>query len=206
MEEMILALREAMESNLPGISAHVEMSPIRRPHADFPERANAKQSAVAVILATHQNNLSIILTKRNTYNGAHSGQVSFPGGRKDNSDIDLEFTARRESAEEIGLSLTKNNLLGSFTEVYIPVSNFLVQPYLYFLPELPVLKPNLREVNEVFFMPVEHLKSSRSISVMEVKTAQGIIYKNIPCFRHEKHEIWGATALILNELRHLLKN
>jgi hypothetical protein len=69
---------------------------------------------------------------------------------------------------------------------------------------LPMLNPDDREVREIFFMPLESLKSNTSISTMDVKTNEGIIYKNIPCFRHEQHEIWGATALILNELRHLL--
>jgi 8-oxo-dGTP pyrophosphatase MutT (NUDIX family) len=204
MENVIAVLREAMNSELPGIQAHLEMSPLRRPHGDFPERAAAKQSAVAVILTTHQNNPVIILTKRNTYNGAHSGQVSFPGGRKDTSDVDLEFTARRESEEEIGLTLQTSQLVGALTEVYIPVSKFLVQPYVYTLSELPTLKPDVREVNEIFFIPLESLKSPTIISTMDVKAGDGIIYKNIPCFRHEEHQIWGATALILNELRHLL--
>lgn len=204
MENVIETLRKVMEFELPGISAHLEMSPMRRPHGDFPERSEAKQSAVAVILTSIRNNPSVILTKRNTYNGAHSGQVSFPGGRMDSSDVDLEFTARRESLEEIGLTLETSHFIGALTEVYIPVSKFLVQPYLYTVKELPMLNPDDREVREIFFMPLESLKSNTSISTMDVKTHEGIIYKNIPCFRHKQHEIWGATALILNELRHLL--
>lgn len=204
MEQIIIKLKEALENDLPGQKAHVKMSPMRRPHGDFPERPEAKQSAVAVILTKVNDHVAIILTKRNSYNGAHSGQISFPGGRKDNSDSNLEFTARRESFEEIGLLLESDHLIGSLTEVYIPVSQFLVQPFVYHITNLPLLKPDPREVNQILYLPMKELLSESIYSTMDVRTNDRTVYRNVPCFRHDEHEIWGATALILNELRYLL--
>lgn len=193
-----------MNLGLPGEIAHAEMSPMKRPSGNFPERTQARLSAVAVVIAQVDDGLSVILTQRNEYDGAHSGQISFPGGKKENDDDDLEHTARRECLEEIGLQLNRDTLIGGLTDVYIPVSRFIVQPYVYFHENVMEIRRDEREVREVIPLPIDFLCSEHAKSTMDVRSKEGLIYRNVPCFRRNDKEIWGATALILNELRYLL--
>jgi 8-oxo-dGTP pyrophosphatase MutT (NUDIX family) len=204
MKNIISQLKEAASFELPGSRAHEEMSPMKRPTGNFPERESARLAAVAVVLTELDSELYILLTQRHEYDGAHSGQISFPGGKKDDSDPNLEYTARRECFEEIGISLKNEDLIISLTEVYIPVSKFVVQPYLYFQNETDKIKLNKREVKEVIHFPLHQLRSDSSKSKMNLRTPEGLIYRDVPCFRTGEKEIWGATALILNELRYLL--
>ena len=204
MDPLIEKLKIGIRGTLPGQLAHQEMSPLKRPSGDFPERSIARLSAVAVVITSVNEVPSIILTQRHEYEGAHSGQISFPGGKKEENDLDLEFTARRECHEEIGIELNPKSLIGSLTEVYIPVSKFIVQPYLYFQLTTDTMTLNEREVREVIHFPIKELQSEDSKSTMDVRAREGLIYRNVPCFRTGEKEIWGATALILNELRHLL--
>jgi 8-oxo-dGTP pyrophosphatase MutT (NUDIX family) len=204
MYELLEMLKFKMTGPLPGIRAHQEMSPLKRLSGDLHERAHARTSAVAVVLFSFDNTPSIILTQRHEYVGAHSGQISFPGGKKEENDPNLEFTARRECMEEIGIDLASASLIGSLTEVYIPVSRFIVQPYLYLHEDEIEFNLNEREVREIIHFPIPELIADESKSTMNVRSNEGLIYRNIPCFRTGNKEIWGATALILNEVRFLL--
>jgi 8-oxo-dGTP pyrophosphatase MutT (NUDIX family) len=204
MDNLLEQLLNNMRRPLPGLTAHHEMSPLKRPSGDFTERAQARSSAVAVVISEFSKVPSIILTQRHEYDGAHSGQISFPGGKKEENDPNLEFTARRECMEEIGIDLASASLIGSLTEVYIPVSKFIVQPYLYLKEDQIELNLNEREVREIIHFPVHELLSHENRSTMDVRSREGVIYRNIPCFKTGNKEIWGATALILNELRILL--
>jgi 8-oxo-dGTP pyrophosphatase MutT (NUDIX family) len=204
MDELISRLKLAISAPLPGEQAHLEMSPLKRPSGNFPERQSARLSAVAVILTEVENEATVLLTQRHEYDGAHSGQISFPGGKKEESDPDLEFTARRECFEEVGIHLQKEALISPLTEVYIPVSKFIVQPYLYLHPTIETLSLNEREVKEVIHFPLNVLRSEHSRSTMDIHSKEGLIYRNVPCFRTGEKKIWGATALILNELKYLL--
>jgi 8-oxo-dGTP pyrophosphatase MutT (NUDIX family) len=204
IQNIISRLKTASSEELPGARAHEEMSPMKRPTGKFPERETARLAAVAVVLTKLNSELTILLTQRHEYEGLHSGQISFPGGKKDENDLNLEYTARRECLEEIGIILNTEDLLISLTEVYIPVSKFIVQPYVYFLEEIEKIELNQREVKELIRFPLHRLCSDASKSEMNLRTPEGLVYRNVPCFKIGEKEIWGATALILNELRYLL--
>ncbi len=200
-------IKEELNKGVPGEASHVKMSPIDRitlkKRLELDEKI--KESAVAVILHFNTTNkVECLLIQRSTYDGKHSGQIAFPGGKKDNTDINLEHTARREAFEEIGLQLSDQHYLGELTSVYIPVSNFLVQPVLYFHDSLPQLTLNEREVADIHSIKLDDLLNEESSSTMSVEFSNGIIHSNIPCFKINNQEIWGATALILNELRDLV--
>jgi 8-oxo-dGTP pyrophosphatase MutT (NUDIX family) len=200
-------LNEWIPDKLPGEKVHAEISPLRKLSSEAIKEANdIKESAVAVHLFEKDNDLQIILTKRNTYNGAHSGQVSFPGGKMDETDLDLIYTARRESYEEIGISIDDGLLIGELTEIYIPVSKFRVKPYVFFhKDELSNLTPDPREVESIFYLPRLVLINDDLIIKKDIVISSDLTLKNVPCFIYKNYTIWGATAILLNELKHILK-
>lgn len=203
--DLIVQLKIQIEKGLPGEAAHIEMAPFNRPLSSLAlkESNDHRISSVAIVL--YENNLkevSVILIQRPHYEGAHSGQISFPGGKKDLTDSDSEFTARRECFEEIGLCLESSHCLGKLTDVYIPVSKFLVHPFLYFYPKPTEFKPDDREVSEILTIDLNLLTNSKS--TMDVRFPNGLIQKNVPCFIFGEKKVWGATALILNELNELI--
>ena len=199
-------LKSSIDKGLPGETSHIRMSPLKRPLSSLAilETTNVRESAVAIILFLKEDDYHCILIQRPIYDGTHSGQVAFPGGKKDVEDIHLEHTARREAFEEVGIQLSENLLIGELTEVFIPVSSFKVKPYIYYHETIPELKPDEREVSEIFTFSMEDLLNEQSFSTMEIKFPNGIVQKNIPCFNLSQKQIWGATALILNELRDLI--
>ena len=208
MEEsaFLKLLKEQLIHHLPGEKAHLRMSPSHRPLSSnaLKNAIKVRDSAVAVVIFQKNDQLECILTQRSDYEGNHGGQVSFPGGKKDPNDINLEETARRECYEEIGIPLHSGILLGQLTDVFIPVSSFLVKPFVYYHNELPQLIKNDREVAEILTFPLFDLKKEDLISSMEIHLPNGTIYRDIPYFKLSDRKVWGATALILNELREIL--
>lgn len=193
--------------NLPGELAHLEMIPYRRLSSTFQiDKKQAKQSAVLCLLKQVNNNLFCLLIERQTDGGKHSGQIAFPGGKKDKEDNNLEQTALRETYEEVGIENQNIEILGELTSVYIPVSNFFVQPFIGILQEDQKLVLSTREVKEAFWFNVNELLNEDCKTKRSIKNHQGIIMKDIPCFILNNKVVWGATSLILNELKQLLVN
>lgn len=206
VDEFLSAFKRELMLALPGEKAHQKMAPSSRPISSIAVKMadKVRESAVAVVLYKNSGSIECILTQRPEYEGNHSGQVSFPGGKKDPSDLDLEETARRECFEEIGIPTDEGILLGQLTDVFIPVSSFLVKPYVIYHETLPILKKDEREVAEILSFPLFDLKKEELISTMEVHLPNGTIYRNIPYFDLADKKVWGATALILSELREIL--
>lgn len=200
-------LIQLFQAELPGEEAHKPMMPINRPLSSdaLKEAIDAKESAVAVMLFEEDGIHHCALIQRPSYDGSHSGQVSFPGGKREFSDENLAFTAIRECWEEVGIQLSDNYLIGKLTSVYIPVSNFHVEPFLFYYPEKPAFKADEREVESIFTITMNELLDDSNLDQMEVKINPNLTMKNIPCFNIADKQIWGATALILNELKEILK-
>lgn len=156
---------------------------------------------MVVLCVDETNNFFIPLIERETYNGTHSGQISLPGGKFDLEDLDLETTARRECFEEIGLANIE--VLGKLTSVYIPVSGFLVQPYLgYFEVKNPNFVKHEREVKSILNLSIEELLDDNIVKNGSVTLDLSL---NHPYFEMKEYKIWGATAMILNEVKAVLK-
>lgn len=194
--------------DLPGSLAHKRLIPdsAQQRIQALKKDSNPRMSSVAVIFhEDFKSETSIYLIERQIYKGVHSAQIAFPGGKHEDFDATLEQTARRETQEEIGIEPGKLKLIQALTEVYIPPSRFLVHPFLYLLEESVELKPNDREVKSVIQMPVSQLISEATLKVGEVEVANGVKLKT-PFFDVNGHKVWGATAMMLSELKMILKN
>lgn len=192
-----------LEHHLPGEIAHIPLSPLGRGVSSeaIKKAKYVKESAVAVILFKSNEELKCTLIQRPHYEGTHSGQISFPGGKKEPSDNDLLITSMREAFEEIGVELKEEHLLGSLTSVYIPVSNFSVAPYVFYYPTVPSYIKDNFEVAEIVEININDLLHESVIKHTNIPISNGNMLNNIPYFDLENKIIWGATALILNELR-----
>ena len=189
--------------NLPGIEAHKKFYPLRFEHIEKPDEV--KLSAVGVHLFELENELCFILIERSEYEGHHSKQIAFPGGKKELFDKDLEETARRESIEEINIEMSQARLIGQITQVYIPVSNFEVYPFLFWHEQVPHYDLSSREVNDVIIVNCSDLLNDDNLSEIDIEISTNSKLKKVPCFRMQNKIVWGATALILSEMRELLK-
>lgn len=207
MNEFEAKIHATISNSLPGENAHLIMNPSGRGLSSEARKkaSNVRESAVAIVLYDSGINHEIVLIQRPDYIGAHGGQISFPGGKRDLEDEDLKSTAIRECHEEIGISLEDAEFLGQLTPVYIPVSNFHVEPYVFYYPQVPLFMKDEREVVDVFSISIADLLNEGTISTMEIEIKGDRLYKDIPCFLINDKKIWGATALILSELKEVLR-
>lgn len=203
--DFIDRLQRQLTEQLPGEEAHLKMAPYRRSVKVELDSAGMKPrlSAVMALIYLKENQWHLVLTKRNEYEGTHSAQVSFPGGRKEEGDASLIHTSIRETKEEIGVWVPDTQIIGSLTEVYIPPSNFLVNPVLSWLPEQPAFNPDPREVNYIIEFPVDELTRDDLIKETKIKLSTGLRL-TVPYFDIKGEIVWGATAVILSEFREIL--
>lgn len=203
----IISLKKTLENGLPGETAHQLLMPKKRPLSSIAkfEAENYRESAVGIVLHPCNNSIHCILIRRPSYDGAHSGQISFPGGKRDANDPDLEYTARRECLEEIALPHEYAELIHPLTEVFIPVSKFSVQPYIFFTDNLPDLMPDEREVEEIISFDLFELVERKEIPRTSIPIKAGFIMNDVPYFDINGHIVWGATAMMLAEMKVLLE-
>ncbi|WP_372755600.1 CoA pyrophosphatase [Labilibaculum sp.] len=203
LEPFIRILNDELNIGLPGFEAQKLMSPSSREQALLKsDPSKARDSSVLLLFYPKEGQLHLPFIKRTTGNTNHSGQMSFPGGKYEESDANRTITAIRETNEELGVECEKINILGFLTELYIPVSNFMVLPVLAYSDERPSFTLSEFEVEELIEMPLTELLQKDNIS-------EFIINKNghriaAPFFHAKGHKIWGATAMILSELREIL--
>jgi len=179
--------------------AHLEMAPYRKIGYDSSE--NPIHSAVGIHFF-FDGEPTLILIERPQTMRKHAGQIAFPGGKKDEGDRDLIETALRESHEEIGINPENLKAIGSLSPVYIPVSNYLVQSFAFTHNEKPKILLNPDEVNLILEVKISEILSRYSISNTDIQLQNGIKIKSAPCFHIQNKIIWGATAILLNELKH----
>jgi len=197
-------LVEKLSQELPGKLAHTEVAPSRRIEFDKEELLNARESGVLILFYVKQDELHLALMQRATYDGAHSGQVSFPGGKRETLDRDIIHTALREANEEIGVVMDDVDVIGSLSDVYIPVSNFNVSPIIGCVNYHPQFVIEVREVEELIELKLSDLTDVKELTSSNITLPNKTIIK-APSFRFNDKIIWGATALMLNELRWMLR-
>jgi 8-oxo-dGTP pyrophosphatase MutT (NUDIX family) len=198
-------LREQLRS-LPGEDCHLEMFPLRGKSSEALKAAkDHRVSAVMALIFEASGEHYIIVIERQDYDGKHSGQMGFPGGKWEEQDETELAAALRETQEEIGIDPASIVVLGSLTNVYIPVSNFLVHPFVGFLDRRPDLKIDEREVKAVFPFKLSELLNPDNKIETTINVSKEMTLKNVPAFLIGGKIIWGATALMLNELRIVLE-
>jgi 8-oxo-dGTP pyrophosphatase MutT (NUDIX family) len=135
----------------------------------------------------------------------HSGQVSFPGGRYEESDGDLASVALREAHEEVGVSPLEVEVLGRLTELYIPVSNFVVHPFVGLLLGPAEFVPQAGEVEAILTPRLNIFSQPENRKMTDLTVSQGLTLKDVPYFEVENRKVWGATAMILSEFLEVMK-
>ncbi len=205
--DKIAAIQEITQERLPGERSHADLMPVNRPYSsDVKKHAkDFRESAVAIVLYEEQDALMSLLIQRPTYQGVHSQQIAFPGGKRDLEDPSIEYTARRECMEEIAIPTDALNLLGRMTDVYIPVSKFVVAPHIFAVDTLPALTPDAREVDQIIPFNTSRLLDEDSVQFTDMKFGNGFTQKRVPYFEIENRVVWGATAMMLSEFRSILR-
>lgn len=168
------------------------------------EKLRPKKAAVlALFYPNIKNETCFLLTLRANYKGVHAAQISFPGGKFESSDKNLKNTAIRETFEEIGINSNDIQIKKQMTDTFIPPSNFLVSPFLGILNYTPKFTYN-HEVEKVIEVRLSDLLNDKSITIKNLSTSY---MKNIdvPCYKLNNYTVWGATAMMLSEIKDLLK-
>jgi 8-oxo-dGTP pyrophosphatase MutT (NUDIX family) len=208
MEHFTFLKYQASIKSVPlgGLEAQLKLAPETRKISTMKKtRSNAKKAAVLVLFYPGENNKThLLLTLRAQYNGTHSAQVSFPGGKVDLKDKTLQQTALRECFEEVGVSSKKITLVKEMTDIYIPPSNFLVTPFIGFASQKLNFTRN-KEVAQIIEVPLKDLLNDGAIH-FENKIISGASNVQIPYFLLNDHKVWGATAMIISEVKELLKS
>lgn len=190
-------MENLLAAQLPGESARYKMAPPEREEY-MGHNNQTRHAGVLILLYQKEQFFYTVLIKRTLYNGEHSGQISLPGGKYEYHDDDLITTALRETKEEIGISPTNIQVIGTLTPLYIPVSNHYVQPVVGVLNSEPVFRRNEKEVQEIFNINIESLMDPKCMIQNEYIHENSRRIK-APFYRYKKLKIWGATAMILAE-------
>lgn len=198
------ALKNRLKSELPGFEAHQEAAPYRKVDYDGLDVNTVRKSGVLILLYERQSSPHFTLIKRPDYGGIHGGQIALPGGKMEDWDADIVQTALREANEEVGVLNEDVEVLGALSDVYIPVSNFLVSPVVGHIDYHPKFVAQPSEVDQIIEMELNQLRSFDRLMVKKVTLSTGIKIE-VPAFEYDGHTIWGATAIMLNELRWVLK-
>ncbi len=192
---------------LPGTPSHNKMAPeirIRELREGFnPGRPPRKAGVMAIFYPRHHQTY-FLLIHRKTYEGVHSNQVGFPGGKAENQDKDLLETALRETFEEVGVRPGEIEVIRPISKIYIPPSNFEVQPFLGICQNALPFVVQEDEVEALVEIALPDLMDDKNLVTQILSTSYA---KNIevPAFRLNGHIVWGATGMMLNEIREIFK-
>lgn len=182
---------------LPGHAAHARMMNQERFLLNAQPNRSTKKSAVLMVFYPDEDNVMFPLILRPKYDGTHGGQMALPGGKMENIDENLTRTALREAQEEIGIKAIDVNIIGLLTEVYIPVSNYIVQPVVGFLNYKPTFYPDHKEVDEIVTIKFEEFLKKENMGTKNMLLGNQNV--SMPGYTVNNKWIWGATALIINE-------
>jgi 8-oxo-dGTP pyrophosphatase MutT (NUDIX family) len=198
-------IENALKRPLPGKKAQFIMAPGYRPDYELEEvmKFNPRIGGVLLLLDPSGDELKVILTLRKQYDGTHSGQMSFPGGKQEPTDAGIVQTALRETNEEIGISPEHIRIIGRLSELYIPPSNFLVYPSVGVMSGEASFKKQDDEVEEIVSIPLAFFLDKGHRTTTKIKV-MGNSTVNVPAYVYERYTIWGATAIMMSEFVYAL--
>jgi 8-oxo-dGTP pyrophosphatase MutT (NUDIX family) len=205
LEFFINTIKTELKKRLPGFEAQRKMAPsLRLPIGSLNQNKVPKLSSVMIIFYPEKGKINTIFIKRKEDGKAHGGQVAFPGGKFEISDENLMHTAIRETFEEIGVEIPKNQVIGSLTPLFIPISNFEVSPFIAYLKTPPVYILSDKEVEKIITVEADILFNNNNKG--EKLITRNNLEITAPFFRANGDIIWGATAMILSELNEIINN
>ena len=203
--QLINNLKRRIQKPLPGAFAQYEMAPLGR--KEFAQSVTDYTTAsVLALLYPKASEWHMVFIKRTSHkHDRHSAQISFPGGKMEESDESYVANAVREAKEEIGLEPTKVQIIGELSSLQIPVSGFEVFPVLAYYETAPLFIPQISEVADIIELPLDVITNNSFKRNKNIALENGVNLQNVPVFQHESTTIWGATAMILNEIIHLIE-
>ena len=197
----ISLVERALSAPPVGFAAQKRM--ITRPRGE-PGNSPRRAGAVLIALYPFEGELVFPLTLRTDKVADHRGQISLPGGQREDRDGSYQETALRETREELGVEPAGVRLLGPLTHLYIPPSSFDVYPFVGYLAQPPSFVPDPHEVAEVIVVPVSVLLDPASKSeLVEHRDGKDTA---VPYYAFQGYVIWGATAMILSELEVMIRD
>ena len=206
MEQFSQNLSDVLKQPLPGQHAQKKMMPRLGTSFDrfsIEAKAGAREGAVLLLLYKKDGHIYFPLTQRHEYNGAHSGQISFPGGKVEMGDKSAIHTALRETEEELGIPQTSIQVLGTLTDMFIIASNFNVRPVVGFTEGPPEFSLDPREVAEVIEISLEQLLDNTLVKEKEIRINNKFPI-HAPYFDFDGYHVWGATAMMLSEFKQII--
>ncbi|WKN30499.1 CoA pyrophosphatase [Porifericola rhodea] len=204
LEELSTSLKYRLEKGLPGWQAHTRMSTQVHRNARVKVPSHTRRAAVLMLLYYDEGELWIPLIRRPDYDGVHGGQMALPGGKVEAEDKDIIATALRETHEEIGVYVQRNQVVGPLSNLYIPPSNITVTPVLAITNDKPTYQADPLEVAEITDVSMNALQNPENYSLKKVPIYTGGIVQ-APAFQILGKTIWGATAMMLSELLHIFE-
>jgi len=206
-DDFLKLMPKVINMDLPGQVAHHKMAPLSRitelKELDITARSPKKAAVLSLFYPDGKNATKLLLIHRKDYKGVHGNQIGFPGGKMEIGDASLLRTALRETEEEVGVPATSIEVLKELTELYIPPSNFLVRPYLGISQQRPVFFKQDSEVEAILEVNLADYLNDAAIITQKLTTSYAIAI-DVPAFRLNGHTVWGATAMILSELKEML--
>jgi 8-oxo-dGTP pyrophosphatase MutT (NUDIX family) len=206
LHQLTEKLSDRLKLPLPGGDAHEQFR--ARPVGDvkplFDHKLPPKPGGVIILLFEEHGEIKFPLTKRAEYNGAHSGQISLPGGKAEPGENSIQ-TAIRECEEEIGIPSAQIEVLGILSDFFVMPSNFMVTPVVAAVFGTPVFVPDSFEVVKILTPGISDIVRDDAIKQKEILAA-GRYKMFAPHFEIEGEIVWGATAMMLNEFRLVLKD
>lgn len=200
MNRFYRILKDELRKPLPGKEIQWEMASSDRMIKNFPKLPgdDARLAAVLILLYPYNGSTYTVFMQRHNYEGVHGGQISFPGGKKEDTDEDIIQTALREANEETGVEPEGVRIIGTLTPLFIPVSNMYVTPVVGWTNQKPEF---IEQPEEVVFLFEADLKRLLDPSIIKVKpmVIRGESV-NVKYFDYDGNVIWGATSMMLHEL------
>lgn len=203
-DQTIDTLAKRLREPLPGVVSHRKYMHRGRLKQNMTIPPNVKSSAVLILLYPWMSQTYFPLILRPQYDGKHGGQMALPGGKAEPSDENLVRTALREAQEEIGIKAIDVKILGELTDVYIPVSNYIVHPVIGYIDYKPDFYPDVREVERIYHTNIEDIIRGGEIINREILIGNQQVL--VPGFEVQDSWVWGATSLILSELSDVLND
>jgi len=203
-QHFITQLEITITNYLPGEESQQKMRVNYDQSIELPfSKNNSTAAAVLILLYLEDNEIHFFLTKRSNELEHHKGQISLPGGTQEENE-ELTHTALRETQEEIGINKTSISIIGSMTPLFVPVTGFMIHPFIGYSSNKLEPTPDPSEVEAIFSVNISDLLNETNQTI-EKRNIRGYDVE-VPYFKLNNYEVWGATSMILSEFRDLIKS